>query len=366
MVFPVSSAFYPLEAVTRGAVDSQADRRLVQPPREQPGTSPRWPGSRVRQTTERAAVASWPDGGQGSGSVPAPSAATLSAVQSPARHYILTVSCPDAVGLVAAVSGLIASWGGWLSEVSNHSDPDTGRFFMRNEILAESLPFGIEEFRQGFLPLALRHRMDFAIRDSHVLKRVMILVSREDHCLVDLLHRWRTGEMRLDLRGVVSNHETTRPYVEHHGVDFHHVPIGPSSRSEDFARLERLLDGEAVDLVVLARYMQILPEALCARYAGKILNIHHSFLPSFVGRKPYQQAYERGVKLIGATSHFVTSELDEGPIIEQDVIRVDHGDTVEDMVRLGRDVEKSVLARALRFVIEDRVLINGNKTVVFS
>lgn len=275
------------------------------------------------------------------------------------------MSCPDGVGLVAAVSGLVASWGGWLTEVSNHSDPDTGRFFMRNEIRVESLPFGIDEFRQGFLPLARRHQMDFAVRDSAVLKRVMILVSREDHCLVDLLHRWRTSELRFDLRGVISNHETTRVDVEHHQVAFHHVPIDPAQRAEGFGRLEELLDDEGVDLVVLARYMQVLPEALCERYAGRILNIHHSFLPSFSGGKPYQQAHERGVKLIGATSHFVTSDLDAGPIVEQDVVRVDHGDTVEDMVRLGRDVEKTVLARALRYVIEDRVLVNGNKTVVF-
>jgi formyltetrahydrofolate deformylase len=286
-------------------------------------------------------------------------------MRSPARHYVLTVSCPDAVGLVAAVSGLIASWGGWLSEVSNHSDPEAGRFFMRNEVLAESLPFGVEEFRQRFLPLAARHRMDFAVRDSEVLKRVMILVSREDHCLVDLLHRWRTGELRFDLRGVVSNHETTRADVEHHGLAFHHVPIDRSNPEQGFARLEALLDAEAVDLVVLARYMQVLPEGLCERRRGRILNIHHSFLPSFAGGKPYQQAFERGVKLIGATSHFVTADLDQGPIVEQDVIRVDHGDTVEDMVRLGRDVEKTVLARTLRYVIEDRVLLNGNKTVVF-
>ena len=281
------------------------------------------------------------------------------------RHYVLTVSCPDAVGLVAAVSGLLASWGGWLTEVSNHSDPDTKRFFMRNVITAESLPFGIEEFRQGFMPLARRHQMEFAIRDSSALRRVMILVSRQGHCLVDLLHRWRTDELRFDLRGVVSNHEDTRSYVEHYGVAFHHVPVAPERKTEAFAEIERLLDAEAVDLVVLARYMQVLPPSLCARYSGRILNIHHSFLPSFAGGQPYRQAFERGVKLIGATSHFVTPILDEGPIIEQDVIRVDHGDTVEDMVRLGRDVEKTVLARALRYVLEDRVLVNGNRTIVF-
>ena len=283
------------------------------------------------------------------------------------RHYVLTVSCPDGVGLVAAVSGLLASWGGWLTEVSNHSDPDTKRFFMRNEIAAESLPFSIEEFRQGFVPLARRHDMDFAIRDSGTPRRVVVFVSRQDHCLVDLLHRWRTGELRFDLRAVVSNHPDTRAYVEHHGVAFHHIPVPADDmgRAEAFARIERLLAAEATELVVLARYMQVLPPLLCERYAGRILNIHHSFLPSFAGGQPYRQAFERGVKLIGATSHFVTPHLDEGPIIEQDVIRVDHGDTVEDMIRLGRDVEKTVLARALRYVLQDRVLVNGNRTVVF-
>ncbi len=283
------------------------------------------------------------------------------------RRYVLTVSCPDGVGLVAAVSGLLASWGGWLTEVSNHSDPDTRRFFMRNEIAAESLPFGIEEFRQGFLPLARRHQMEFSVRDSAVPRRVVILVSRQDHCLVDLLHRWRTGELRFDLRAVVSNHPDTRAYVEHHGVAFHDVavPTDAEGKAAAFARVERLLEAEAADLVVLARYMQVLPPGLCERYAGRILNIHHSFLPSFAGGQPYRQAFERGVKLVGATSHFVTPTLDEGPIIEQDVIRVDHGDTAEDMIRLGRDVEKTVLARSLRYVLEERVIVNGNRTVVF-
>jgi formyltetrahydrofolate deformylase len=283
------------------------------------------------------------------------------------RRYVLTVSCPDGVGLVAAVSGLIASWGGWLTEVSNHSDGDTKRFFMRNEIAAESLPFGIDEFRQAFLPLARRHGMEFAVRDSDVPRRVVILVSREDHCLVDLLHRWRTGELRFDLRCVVSNHPDTRAYVEQHGVAFHHVPVPSEAvgKAGALAEVERRLESEAAELVILARYMQVLPPPLCERYAGRILNIHHSFLPSFAGGQPYRQAFERGVKLIGATSHFVTTTLDEGPIIEQDVIRVDHGDTVEDMVRLGRDVERAVLARSVRYVLEDRVLVNGDRTVVF-
>jgi formyltetrahydrofolate deformylase len=283
----------------------------------------------------------------------------------PRRQYVLTVSCPDGVGLVAAVSGLIASWGGWLTEVSNHADRGTNRFFMRNVIAAESLPFGLEEFRSGFLPLARRHNMDFAVRDSSVPKRVMILVSREPHCLADLLHRWRSGELVFDLRGVVSNHEGIREDVERLGVPFHHVPVSAAEKPQAFETIARLFEAADVELVVLARYMQVLPARLCERYSGRIVNIHHGFLPSFAGGHPYQQAYDRGVKLIGATSHFVTADLDQGPIIEQDVIRVDHSDTVEDMVRLGRDVEKTVLARAVRYVLEDRVLVDGNKTVVF-
>jgi formyltetrahydrofolate deformylase len=281
------------------------------------------------------------------------------------RQYVLTVSCPDGVGLVAAVSGLIASWGGWLTEVANHADRASNRFFMRNVIAADSLPFGIEEFRSGFVPLARRHQMEFAVRDSSVPKRVVILASRELHCLADLLHRWRTRELVFDLRGVVSNHAHAREDVERLGVAFHHVPVPPGGKDEAFAAVERVLEAERVELVVLARFMQVLPAGLCSRYAGRLVNIHHGFLPSFAGGRPYQQAYERGVKLIGATSHFVTTELDQGPIIEQDVIRVDHSDTVEDMVRLGRDVEKTVLARAVGYLLEDRVLVDGNKTVVF-
>jgi formyltetrahydrofolate deformylase len=281
------------------------------------------------------------------------------------REYVLTVSCPDTVGLVAAVSSLVASWGGWLTEVANHSDRVSGRFFMRNVVAADSLPFGIEQFVEGFRPLALRHAMDFTVRDTSVPKRVLVLVSREGHCLADLLYRWRTGELRCDLRGVVSNHEDLREMVEREGVAFHHVPVDAARRQEAFLSIERRFEAERIDLAVLARFMQILPGPMCARWAGKVVNIHHGFLPSFAGGRPYQRAFERGVKLIGATSHFVTADLDEGPIIEQDVIRVDHTHTVDDMVRLGRDVEKNVLARAVRDVLEDRVLLDGVKTVVF-
>jgi formyltetrahydrofolate deformylase len=281
-------------------------------------------------------------------------------------HYVLTVSCPDAVGLVAAVSGLIASWGGWLTEVANHADRTTERFFMRNEVAADSLSFGIEEFRERFARLAETHRMRFGVRDSTIPRRVMIFVSRQDHCLADLLHRWRTGELPFDLRGVVSNHEDFRSFVEWHGVPYHHVPVSVGSKAEAFATIGGLLDEETVDLVILARYMQILPATLCRTYENRIVNIHHSFLPSFAGGRPYEQAWTRGVKLVGATSHFVTEDLDQGPIIEQDVVRVTHADTAADMVRRGRDVEKTVLARAVRYVIEDRVIVHGNKTVVFT
>jgi formyltetrahydrofolate deformylase len=194
----------------------------------------------------------------------------------------------------------------------------------------------------------------------------MIFVSRQEHCLADLLHRWRTRELEFDLRGVVSNHDQLRSFVEWHGVPFHHVPVSPETRTEAFARVGGLLEEETVDLVVLARYMQILPPELCRQYPGRIVNIHHSFLPSFAGGRPYAQAAARGVKLVGATSHFVTEELDQGPIIEQDVVRVSHADTADDMVRLGRDVEKTVLARAVRYVLEDRVIVHENRTVVFA
>jgi formyltetrahydrofolate deformylase len=283
-----------------------------------------------------------------------------------ARRYVLTVSCPDAVGLVSAVSSLIASWGGWLTKVDNHADATSGQFFMRNEIVADSLRFGLDEFRTRFAPLAERHRMRFEVRDSSSSKRVMLFVSRLEHCLADLLHRWRSRELRFDLRGVVSNHEELRSYVQWHNVPFHFVPVTLETKESAFAAIERLLEAEGVDLAVLARYMQILPAGLCRRFEQRIINIHHSFLPSFAGGRPYHQAFARGVKLIGATSHFVTAELDEGPIIEQDVVRVDHADTVEDMMRLGRDVEKAVLARAVRYVIEDRVIVHENKTIVFA
>jgi formyltetrahydrofolate deformylase len=281
------------------------------------------------------------------------------------RHFTLTIDCPDRVGIVAEVSRFIAERGGWILEANHHADRDTKRFFMRNAILADSLPGGIDDFSAGFAPLAQRLEMHWRLSDSARPRRVALLASRLDHCLVDLLYRWRAGDLPCDIPCVISNHEDLRGDVEVHRVPFHCVPVLPDDKAGAFERLTRLLKDNQVDTIVLARYMQILPPDLCARYPGRIINIHHSFLPSFIGAKPYHRAFERGVKLIGATSHYVTEDLDEGPIIEQDVVRVEHNDTVDDLIRYGRDVERAVLARALRYHLEDRVMLNGSRTVVF-
>lgn len=279
--------------------------------------------------------------------------------------YRLVVTCPDRVGIVAGVAGFLARHGGWIIEASQHADAVTGWFFMRYEIRKDSLPFDLEGFCEAFAPVASEFDLQWQIHDAEQPKRVVLMVSREDHCLSDLLHRWRSRELSFDIPCVISNHDDLRAYVEWHGIAFHHVPVPKEGKREAFAEVSRLVDAHAADLIVLARYMQILPPELCARYAGRAINIHHSFLPSFAGARPYHQAYQRGVKLIGATCHYVTEELDAGPIIEQDVARVRHDDSIEDLIRLGRDVEKAVLARGLRYHLEDRVLIHGNKTVVF-
>lgn len=279
------------------------------------------------------------------------------------HRYTLTLSCPDRVGIVAAVSGFFSRHGGWIVEASYHADTQTGRFFMRQEILADSLPFDAAGLRAQFAEVAQQFDMEWQLSDSAQKMRVVILVSKQDHCLNDLLHRWRSGELEVDIPCVISNHEDLRSFVEWHGIPYHHVAM--ADKDAAFDQIAALFEQYQGNTLVLARFMQILPPALCRRYAGRVINIHHSFLPSFAGAKPYHQAYERGVKLIGATCHYVTEELDDGPIIEQDTVRIDHGDSVEDMVRYGRDIEKTVLARGLRYHVESRVLVCGNKTVVF-
>ena len=279
------------------------------------------------------------------------------------RRFTLTVSCPDRAGIIAAVSGFIAEHGGFIVEASYHTELEAQRFFMRQEIRADSLPFDADEFRERFAPLAETFGMAWRLSDSAVKNRVVILVSRQDHCLDDLLYRWRSGELQVDIPCVISNHDDLRQFVEWHGIPYHHVNM--KDKIEAFGEITRLFEDYLGDTMVLARYMQILPPDLCHSYPGRIINIHHSFLPSFVGAKPYHQAHERGVKLIGATCHYVTDVLDAGPIIEQDIVRIDHGDSVEDLVRYGRDIEKTVLSRGLRYHVEDRVLVCGNKTIVF-
>jgi len=281
-----------------------------------------------------------------------------------ARRYTLIISCPDRVGIIAAVSGFVALHNGWIVEASYHTDLEAQRFFMRQEILADSLPFDLDEFHAQFSGLAGEFGMDWRISDSVRKKRVIILVSRQDHCLNDLLYRWRSGELQVDIPCVISNHDDLRGFVEWHGIPFIHVDT-QSNKADAFEHIAALFEQHRGDCMVLARFMQILPSSLCRRYPGRIINIHHSFLPSFAGARPYHQAYHRGVKLIGATCHYATEELDAGPIIEQDTMRIDHGDSVEDMVRYGCDIEKTVLARGLRYHVEDRVLLCGNKTIVF-
>ncbi|WP_342594635.1 formyltetrahydrofolate deformylase [Salinicola lusitanus] len=280
------------------------------------------------------------------------------------HNYRLIVSCPDRVGIVSRVSGFIASQEGSIIEANQHSDLATGRFFMRYDIQANAL--SAQEFRIAFAPIAEEFEMSWRLSDSDRRQRLVIMVSKESHCLADLLYRWSAGELECDIPCVISNHDDLRAMVAWYGIPFHHVPVEPGDKASAFAQTERLIAAAEADSVVLARYMQILPPDLCQRYAGRVINIHHSFLPSFAGAKPYHQAFERGVKLIGASCHYVTEELDAGPIIEQDIQRVSHCHTPQDLVRLGRDVEKAVLARGLRWHLQDRVLIHGNKTVVFS
>jgi len=262
--------------------------------------------------------------------------------------YRLVISCPDGVGIVAKVSNFLSTYNGWITEASHHSDTHSGWFFMRHEIKANSIPFGLEQFRAAFEPIAREFNMNWRITDSAQPKKVVLMCSKESHCVADLLHRWQSKELNVDIVAVVSNHDDLRRMVEWHDIPYHHVPVSKDNREEAFAHIEDLFEQYQVDVVVLARYMQVLPPELCAKYAGQVINIHHSFLPSFAGARPYHQAYSRGVKLIGATCHYVTQDLDEGPIIEQSVIRITHRDTTDDMVRLGKDVEKSVLARGLR------------------
>ncbi len=280
--------------------------------------------------------------------------------------YVLNLKCPDTKGVVAAVSGWLASQDASIVESSHFNDSVGDLFYMRTAFRPDSpaMP-SVETLRAGFRPIAERFGMDWALHDATIRPRVLIAVSKFGHCLYDLLHRWRSGLLPVDVAGVVSNHEDMRSFVEWSGVPYHHLPVDKADKAAQEAAFLAIVEAERVDLVVLARYMQILSAEMCRALSGRCINIHHSFLPSFKGARPYHQAYARGVKIIGATAHYVTSDLDEGPIIEQGVERVSHAHTPEQLVEIGRDIECAVLARAVNRHIAHRVLMNGNRTVVF-
>ncbi len=277
---------------------------------------------------------------------------------------ILTLSCPDRPGIVARVSTFLFERGANILDAQQYDDQETVRFFMR--VVFEAKGADIEALKAAFAPVAGEFAMSWTLRARKEARKVMILASQQDHCLSDLLYRWRRGEMPMDLTAVVSNHpKSTYANLDLEDVPFHHLPVSRATKMEQEAQIWALIQETGTELVVLARYMQVLSDGLAAKLEGRCINIHHSFLPGFKGAKPYHQAHARGVKVIGATAHYVTADLDEGPIIEQDVERISHRDTPADLVRKGRDIEQRVLARAVRWRLEDRVLLNGAKTVVF-
>ena len=281
------------------------------------------------------------------------------------HQYILTIACPDTIGIVAAVSGYLSSNGAFITDSAHFGDILSGQFFMRTVFRLDQSRVSIADFKGGFAELGERFGMIWAIHDAERKARVLILVSKFDHCLNDLLYRYRTGALPIDIPAVISNHPDLERLVEWHGIPYHHLPVTRETKAEQEGRIREMMDRMHIDLVVLARYMQVLSPEFCQALQWRAINIHHSFLPSFKGAKPYHQAHTRGVKLIGATAHYVTTDLDEGPIIEQAVDRVDHTHTPDDLVAIGRDIENLVLSRAIRYHTEHRVLPNGTKTVVF-
>jgi formyltetrahydrofolate deformylase len=285
------------------------------------------------------------------------------------RTAVLLITCPDTKGIVATLADFLYKNGANILHSDQHEDAENGLFLMRIEWDLEGFALSGPELRKGFTkhfePIAKRFSMTWRLESSERLPRVAILASKYDHCLSDLLYRQQSGELRCEIPLVIANHPDTERWAGFHGVPFHHVPVTPENKAQAEAKIDSMLVEQKIDLVVLARYMQVLSPEFVSRYRYRIINIHHSFLPAFLGAKPYHRAFARGVKLIGATSHYVTDDLDEGPIIEQDVIRISHRDNVEDLVQKGRDLEKIILSRAVRWHLENRVLVYANKTVVF-
>ena len=280
-------------------------------------------------------------------------------------EYVLTIDCPDGPGIVYAVTGFLFEHGSNIVESHQFSDLNSQRFFMRVHFDTVSGDDDKASLQAAFARVAERFDMHWELWDHAARHRTLIMVSKEGHCLNDLLYRWSIGSLKIDIPAIVSNHTDLEPLAASYGIPFHHLPVSSATKADAEEKLLQLVDELGVDLVVLARYMQILSSELCTRLEGRVINIHHSFLPSFKGAKPYHQAFTHGVKLVGATAHYVTADLDEGPIIEQDVTRVDHTATSEQLVAAGRDVESQVLSRAVRWHAESRIMRNGNKTVVF-
>jgi len=280
-------------------------------------------------------------------------------------EYILTLSCPDKPGIVYGVSSFLVQHSGNIIDSQQYGDPDEGRFFMRVHFTIPAAGATLAELERDFTWVADSFHMAWHLHDKAVRIKTLLMVSRLGHCLNDLLFRWRTGSLPVDVTAVVSNHEDFRDLAASYGLPFRHIPVSVSTKPMAEAELATLVEETRTELIVLARYMQVLSSDLCKRFEGQIINIHHSFLPSFKGAKPYHQAQAKGVKLVGATGHYVTADLDEGPIIEQDLLRVDHRFSADRLVEAGRDVEAQVLARAVTWHAEHRVLLNGNRTVVF-
>lgn len=281
------------------------------------------------------------------------------------KEYILNLCCSDQVGIVAAVTGSMAEMGLFILELSQFSDPSTKKFFMRIHF-ETTKEVSEQAIAENFSHVSKKFKMSWDLHDTHFRPKMLLMVSKQSHCLNDLLHRWSKGNLPIEVAAVVSNHEDLEKIASWYEVPFHHLPITSETKRKQEKKLLQYVEEEGVDLIVLARYMQILSDELCEKMSGKIINIHHSFLPSFKGAKPYHQAYARGVKIIGATAHYVTADLDEGPIIDQEITRVRHDQSPDELVRMGQDVECQVLARAVKWHVEQRVIINNHKTVVFN
>jgi formyltetrahydrofolate deformylase len=279
-------------------------------------------------------------------------------------QYVITFSCPDKLGVMAKFSSLFYESGAFITGTAQFSDPETEQFFQRCVFDDRCLKLPYQDFRQAIAHLASEIDMQYQLRPVNQKPRVLLGVSRYDHCLTNLLNKWKSGALDIDITGVFSNHEDCRSLVEWHGLNYYYLPVTPATKPQQEQQLLELMSEHQVDLLVLARYMQVLSDQLCETVAGKAINIHHSFLPGFKGAKPYHQAYQRGVKKIGATAHYVTADLDEGPIIVQEVKAIDHSVSVEDMVHMGRDIESSTLAHAVKLYSEQRTLLNGQRTVI--